>query len=317
MLSLSHNDISQALSYVDAHDRETWVRMAMAVKSELGDGGFDAWDGWSASADNYDPKAAKAVWRSIKPFGQGRSVTIASLIAEASALGWAPPWQGESPAERKVREQEMAHRRNRFAEQQRLAETERDKQATRAAQRAQELLQTAKPREHGYLKYKGLGDVYGLVLPNESLFIPMRHWQDNKLQGAQIIRLENNEWTKKMLPGMRAKGAVLRLGKGSETFLCEGYGTGLSIELAARQLCLSASVLVCFSAGNLVHVAGLVSGRRYVFADHDPSGVGEQSAQKTGLPYVMSPMQGEDANDLHQRAGLLAVCKLLMEVRRL
>ncbi len=314
---LSHNDISQALSYVDAHDRETWVRMAMAVKSELGDGGFSAWDSWSASADNYDPKAAKAVWRSIKPFGQGRSVTIGSLIAEASARGWKSPWHGESPEQRKAREQEMAQRRRKWIEQQQKAETERDSQAMRVARRAQELLQTAKPRDHGYLKHKGLGDMYGLVLPDESLFVPMRHWQDNNLQGAQIIRLENNEWTKKMLSGMRAKGAVLRLGKGSETYLCEGYATGLSIDLAARRLCLDASVVVCFSAGNLVHVASLVHGRRYVFADHDPSGVGEQSAQKTGLPYVMSPIQGEDANDLHQRAGLLAVCELLMEVRRL
>jgi hypothetical protein len=36
-----------ALFFIPADDRETWVRMAMAVKSELGDAGFDIWDAWN------------------------------------------------------------------------------------------------------------------------------------------------------------------------------------------------------------------------------------------------------------------------------
>ena len=75
-------------------------------------------------------------------------------------------------------------------------------------------------------------------------------------------------------------------------------------------------MLVCFSANNLEHVAPQVRGRAFVFADHDASGPGQRTAEATGLPWCMSPIEGEDANDLHQRAGLMAVCAQIMAVRR-
>ena len=201
-------------------------------------------------------------------------------------------------------------------------EAERRQQAARqqrAAQHAAELLKTARLDSHNYLHFKGLPMAQGLVLPDDGLFVPMRGLAGG-LQGAQIIRWdhENRRYDKRMLPGMKAKGAVLRIGppRSMETVLCEGYVTGLSIEAAIRQMRLSAAVLVCFSANNLVHVAPAVSGRKYVFADNDESGTGERVARETGLPYCMSDRAGEDANDLYVRAGLLPVCQRLMEVRR-
>ena len=38
------NDIDRtraALQFIDASDRDTWLRMAFAIKSEVGDAGFD------------------------------------------------------------------------------------------------------------------------------------------------------------------------------------------------------------------------------------------------------------------------------------
>ena len=67
--------------------------------------------------------------------------------------------------------------------------------------------------------------------------------------------------------------------------------------------------MVCFSAGNLIYVAGKFTGRHYVFADNDASRTGERSAWKTGLPYAMAPTTGQDANDLHMAAGVMAVAK--------
>ena len=52
-----------------------------------------------------------------------------------------------------------------------------------------------------------------------------------------------------------------------------------------------------------------------MFADNDESLTGERAAQVTGLPYCMSPVVGEDANDMHARAGLLAVAKTIMNMR--
>ena len=118
---------------------------------------------------------------------------------------------------------------------------------------------------------------------------------------------------------MRAKGAVLRLGpkRAQETILVEGYATGLSVEMAVRQMRLSAAVLICFSDANLVSVASQVRGRAYCFADNDESGAGQRAAEKTGLPYCMADTVGFDANDEHKKNGLMAVCQRLTKVRRM
>ena len=49
----------------------------MAVKSELGDSGFDLWDRWSSYEDSYNEASAKAVWKSISPTG---AITIGTLF---------------------------------------------------------------------------------------------------------------------------------------------------------------------------------------------------------------------------------------------
>lgn len=240
------------------------------------------------------------------------------------ARGWCFAWDGEARvqwfddpnAKPWTEAEKAAWRAKRDA-----ARATQDADHQRAARRAAELIRTTTPGPHDYLFRKGLPDAQGLVLPDGALLVPMRSIDRNELVGAQIISLLPDElrWQKKMLPGMRAKGAVLRLGPKSaaETIFCEGYATGLSIELAARQMRLNAAVLVCFSDSNMMHVAGLLkSGRRFVFADNDKSGAGERAAKATGLAYCMSPVEGEDANDLHARVGLVAVCGLLQSIRK-
>jgi putative DNA primase/helicase len=189
-----------------------------------------------------------------------------------------------------------------------------------AAMRAAELVRSTKPGPHDYLARKGFPDLDGMVDSAGDLIVPMRHLETNALLGAQVIHWDDPErkWVKKMLPGMKAKGAILRLGDktASETFLVEGYATGLSVLAALRSVGLRAAVLVCFSANNLEFVAPQVKGRVFVFADNDKSGVGEAAAKNTGKPYCMSPIEGEDANDVHVRAGLMPVVELLMKARR-
>jgi putative DNA primase/helicase len=209
-----------------------------------------------------------------------------------------------------------------WAMRQEVAAADRQRKHENAARRAAMVLRSTVPSPHDYLLRKGLRDAQGLVMPKGELFVPMRRLSDNQLQGGQVIRWDEAErkWDKKMLPGMRAKGAVLRLGppKAREACLCEGYATGLSIELAARQARLSLVVIVTFSDSNLVHVAGLMKDsaiRRFVFADNDKSGAGERAAKDAGLPYCMSDREGEDANDVHARSGLMAVQRHLMQAR--
>lgn len=239
------------------------------------------------------------------------------------ARGWVFNWAGESrvqwwndPKAKPWTEADKAIWKAR--RQAANASQELDQQ--QAAMRAAEMMRAASPNTHDYLHRKGFADAQGLVSKDGALLIPMRSLQTNNVQGVQVIRWdeEARAFTKKMLPGMRAKGAVFRMGDKTapETFLVEGYATGLSVHAALRSVGLRASVLVCFSANNLEFIASQIKGRAFVCADNDKSGTGEKSALASGLPYCMSPEVGEDFNDLHVRAGLMAVCALLMTVRR-
>jgi putative DNA primase/helicase len=69
--------VERALGFIPAQDRDTWVKVGMAVKSELGDVGFDLWNRWSQTATNYDERDAKAVWRSLSCEGR---VTLGTLF---------------------------------------------------------------------------------------------------------------------------------------------------------------------------------------------------------------------------------------------
>jgi phage/plasmid primase-like uncharacterized protein len=187
-----------------------------------------------------------------------------------------------------------------------------------AAEAAQTLINAAKVDVHGYLASKGFPEAKGFVTPDYRLLIPLRDFSTNGLNGLQTVALIENTWAKKMTYGTKAKGAVFFLGPrhNAEYWLVEGYATGLSVQMALKQMRLAATVVVTFSAGNLQFVASQLRGRRFVFADNDTSGTGQRVAGATSLPWTMSDVVGEDANDLHQRAGLMAVVKLVAKCRR-
>lgn len=301
--------IEQAIGFIPAIDRSVWVEVGMAVKSELGDLGFPIWDAWSQQAESYKPESAKSVWKSIK---EGGKVTVATLYHHARCHGWR-----DDGTQQRLTARQIADRRRAAQERSAAADRVAEIGYRKAAARAATLIKACAIGQHPYLAEKGFPDARALVMEDGSLVIPMRDCVSDALVGAQVVRLVDNKWEKQMLPGMRAKGASLRIGnhRASETWLVEGYATGLSVDAALKLLRLSASVLVCFSAHNLVHVAGRIPGRRFVFADHDSSRAGETAAIATGLPYAMAPIVGQDANDLHRSEGAIAVAKLIMEAR--
>ena len=236
--------------------------------------------------------------------------------------GWVMAWDGDGEVhwyggEFKpwTDEEKREWARKRDADRQR-----RVARQIQAARQAETLLRSCIPLAHGYLHRKGFPDAKGLVAPDDALVIPMRDVLDNRILGVQTVRWDATEraWVKRMATGMRATGAVLRIGpdRALETVLCEGYATGLSIDAAIKQLRLNAAVLVCFSDSNMRYAAAQVPGKKYAFADNDKSGAGERAAKEAGLAYCMSDAVGEDANDLHMRAGVLAVAMKLMAARR-
>ena len=234
--------------------------------------------------------------------------------------GWVYSWDGDNQVHWSNSERKPWTEAEKQAWKQKRQDARRAEQIkhAQAAHTAQQMLRDATLERHDYLHRKGFRDMDGHVM-NGELLIPMRDLASNALRCVQRIWWDGEErkFQKKMLHGMSAKLAVLRLGpqKPQETIFVEGYATGLSVALAAHQMGLRASVLVCFSDRNLVAVASHVSGRKYCYADHDKSGAGERAAIDAGLPYCMSDTLGNDANDDHVRHGLMAVRLKLMEAR--
>jgi putative DNA primase/helicase len=178
-----------------------------------------------------------------------------------------------------------------------------------AAQRAVEIVRSCKTKPHAYLTNKGFPLEVGLVDSEENLIIAMRDMLDyRRINSVQSI---TNQGEKKFLYGGAAKGSIFIIGSGEDRWLCEGYATGLSIRAALRYMHQPSSVVVCFSASNLAHVAGAMGGRRLIVADNDQSGTGERFAASSGLPWVMPPDVGHDANDMHKAHGIPALANLL------
>lgn len=203
-----------------------------------------------------------------------------------------------------------------WAQKRRAAETSKDLARANASNHAATLIKQAQRATHPYLIEKGHPDALGLTL-DDALLVPMRDAQNDKLLGVQTIRLVDNSWNKKMLSGMRAKGAVFVLGnrKARQSILVEGFATALSVEAAVRMMRIDAAVVCCFSSSNLVHVAPMFP-RSIIFADNDESGTGERAAKQAEKPYCMSDVIGEDANDLHVREGIMSVVKKISEAMR-
>jgi len=236
--------------------------------------------------------------------------------------GWVQDWSGdartiwfEDPHAKPWTDQEKRE----WMLKRQTANAHKDHSYELAAQKADIVLRSAKSTTHPYLTIKGFPDLEGLVL-DDKLLIPMRNVVTNKLQGYQQIYWDepNRKYEKKMLPGMRAKNAVFFLGDrtASEAWLVEGYATGLSLIAALRSVGLKASVVVCFSASNMVQVADQIPGKRFVFADNDASETGAKAAEQTGLPWTMADTVGWDANDLHKKDSLWAVVKKIMDLRK-
>jgi putative DNA primase/helicase len=202
-------------------------------------------------------------------------------------------WQTETP---------VKIDRKKIARDMREADAKRMADQADAVKRAAFILSQTVLGKHEYLNAKGFVDSEDMIWGHEgkkTLVVPMR--VDGHLVGCQLIE---SDGSKKFLYGQRTSNAELVIDNKGVHILCEGYATALSIQAALKKMSRRYTIHVCFSAGNMKKVAqGLPDG--LLIADNDKSGTGERVAKEIGWKYWMSDVVGEDANDTHQRVGLL------------
>ena len=329
------DDIRSALSYIDSHDRDTWWQVGAAVKDELGENGYDLWDEWSQRADNYDNRAAKSTWKSLKP----GSFSIGTVWKLARQNGWQPtkPYTPPSVEEQARRKAESEARRQ-------AAEQERQQTQQRVKGTAQKIWNSSRPASlsHPYLAAKGITNpdaIAGLrqnkYKDNDNLIIPVLY--ENEIVNLQSI---NQDGGKRFLAGGQVQGAYAFIGKADDVekvgvVMAEGYATAASIYEATGK-----PVIIAFDAGNMVAVAERLAQKLpqnvpvVIAVDNDASQTGIKKARQTaallgdrataiqpefsmtqiqqyqkgkGVDEKGRPPLPSDFNDLHKLAGLEAV----------
>ena len=168
---------------------------------------------------------------------------------------------------------------------------------------------------HPYLQAKGVKAYEGVSVSRDgsTLYIPLFS-SDGSLSSYQRIFPDEGGFTKRFKKGGRTKGCFFTIGhpvEGDEVWMCEGYATGASIYEATGK-----PVIVAFSSKNLISVAAVLK-ERYritIVADNDSlkKNSGEEDARKSGLPYILIPEAGKDANDYAAEHGLEALKNLLI-----
>ncbi len=212
---------------------------------------------------------------------------------------------------------------------------DRKKLAARAAETAAKLIAAATLQEHEYLAAKGFPAEKALVvdaavveriggrylLPDDggrAIVIPCR--AGGVIKSVQLIW---GRGEKSFLYGGETSGTSHRIATGRDCWHCEGYATGLSLRAAFQAIRYAPTILCCFSASNVEKVAANAQGRPFIAADNDKPleqfggvGAGEFFARRASVPFLMPPAIGDDINDMHQRDGIFAVQRLIVDFLR-
>jgi hypothetical protein len=79
----------EALGAIPADDRDTWIRVGLALRQELGaETGYRLWLAWSKKSAKFDEDDAEATWDSFKDQAAGAAVTLGTVFYLAKANGW-------------------------------------------------------------------------------------------------------------------------------------------------------------------------------------------------------------------------------------
>ena len=185
------------------------------------------------------------------------------------------------------------------------------KQAESAAAR---MWEAAKPAtDHPYLARKGITGNGLRVDLSGRLLIPVFDARTRALISLQRI---DRDGEKRFLKDTTTEGGHYIIPGTMPRIFCEGFATGATVNAATGRI-----TVVCFNAGNLQTVAGILAQPGdVVAADNDNApktgerfgkrldayGTGHRAAIATGLPWFMPHTPGRDWNDEGTAASALA-----------
>ena len=325
--------LCDALQYIPSRDRDTWVRIGMAIKSEMGDAGRGIWEDWSRQDESYNDRDAAAVWKSLR----GNGVTAGTLFHEAKAHGW------------------CGERMKQYTPAILRPSVDLEGEREQAAIKARELWKAAseaKP-DHPYLQRKGVSPTHtlreisadataailgyapkasGEALAGRLLLAPIRQLvaPEGMISSAELIDEAGRKSA--IAGGAKAGGfwAAQRLpegdGTGRKFLIGEGVATALSAQQGSGYVAIAA-----LSAGNLAAVAQAMR-IRFPFAEivvladltkttgePDPRAVEAAKAGKLAIPEFGANRKEceKDFNDLARLCGPQAVKRCVEGARAL
>ena len=320
--------IHAALAHIPATlARDEWARVAMAIKSEYPDGtGRDLFTDWSATADNFDPKATRSTWQSVKA---GGGVGIGTLLHLAKEHGFTLPKPDQAPAAPSP--EALAQRERERAANQQREQARTEAAHDQAAGEAAALWRDASDQgESAYLTRKGV-QAHGVrFTPDGWVLVPVRDAAGKpwNLQRIAPAKPTDGGTDKLFLKGGRKSGLWHWCGDpGTDpagpavVLVAEGYATAASLHEATGR-----PAAVAFDAGNLAHVVKtlrklypaaliVVCGdddvQTHARTGNNPGRDKATAAARAvkGLAVFPEPLSegGSDFNDLHQASGLDAV----------
>lgn len=332
--------IREALSFIPPDiERERWWRVAAAIKSELGDDGFELFDSWSRGASNYVETDAHDTWRSLKPAG---GITIGTLYAIAREHGF-DPGQHKAPV---VDQAELEQRRKRRAQSAATSTEKRQNAARHAAALALAIWTGADAArdDHPYLARKGVTAVAtlreidaprlfalagyhpassGEQLTGRILVAPVH--RGDELTSLELI---DGDGRKSALAGGVKSGgywtAATPAADAARILIAEGCATALS-----AHLCTGSAAVAALSCGNLRKAAENLR-TRYPEAELvvlGDIGNGQEkaldAARAVGGAFALPDFGAErtadatDFNDMHRLLGADAVRRTIEAAARL
>lgn len=337
---LSINAIADALGFIDPScDYDTWLKMAFALKHELGESGFSIFNDWSKGGATYNPADTKSTWKSASQY-TGKPTTIGTLIKRAQDAGF----KLNDNERVRLSDEEIAGRKAKREAEERKAAAELKRVQGEVARLAKLAWDASVPAfEHPYTTRKGvkisgarIGEFpvykveYGKpITPFKTipaLLVPILHdSKKGKIVSLQAYFFEDQEFygDRAYLKDGQKQGGYCLIGTPKSTIaIVEGYATGCSVHEATGW-----AVIVAFDAGNLVNVAETAR-KNFPQSDIIVAGDNDHPNPKTGkragneaaasagkainARVVLPSVEGQDWNDVHVYEGLESVQSQLM-----